>query len=327
MTARSHLLALFAVLAGCVVMAAAPCAALAGQGQETAAKAAAELAALQRSLDEASAAKDWAKALTVARQMNDLLEWQHVEALCRVARYEALLGHTKEAYEVLQRASDTGLVDVWAIRKDEAFAAMRGDERFKKLTREMWLKAYIHLLERPERNAYQKPEEVMQALAFKPGERVADVGAGSGYFTVRVAKAVGPTGVVWAVDIAPELLDYLGRRAQELGLSNIKLVKVGPDDPQLPRAGVDTVLMVDTLHYIKERAAYAGKLKAALAPGGRVVVIDFIPKAPGERPWGPPPEQNMSRQEVDTAMAAAGLVPVNVHDFLPEHFFVEYAVR
>jgi len=285
------------------------------------------LETLGRSLEEAISAKDWARALVLAEQVNEAVEQQHVDALYAVARIQALLGHKKEAYEWLQRAADAGLMNVWEVRRDEAFAGIRDEDQFKTVTRAIWLRAYIHLLERKERDAYQKPEQVMQALAFRAGERVADVGAGSGYFTVRVARAVGPDGFVWAVDIAQELLDYLGRRALDEGLSNIRLVKVGPDDPQLPPAGVDTVLMVDTLHYVKNRAAYAAKLRAALAPGGRVVVIDFIPKARGERPWGPPPEQNMSREEVDVAMAAAGLRPVKVYDFLPEHFFVEYALR
>jgi len=282
---------------------------------------------LQHSLQQATSAKDWPRALALAEQLNQMVEPEHVETLYTIARLHALLGHRKEAYEWLERANDAGLMSVWQVREDEAFAGLHEEEEFKKLTRAMWLKGYVYLLERKERDTYQKPEQVMQTLAFRLGERVADVGSGSGYFTVRVARAVGPSGLVWAVDIAQELLDYLGRRVQEEGLSNVRLVKVGPDDPQLPSAGVDTVLMVDTLHYIKERAAYAAKLRAALAPGGRVVVIDFIPKAPGERPWGPPPEQNMSRQEVDAAMAAAGLMPARVHDFLPEHFFVEYLVR
>jgi len=286
-----------------------------------------QLEILHRSLQEATSAKDWAKALALAEQINEAIEPQHVEALYTIARLQALLGHKKEAYEWLQRANDAGLMNVWEVRKDEAFAGLRDEDQFKKVTRAIWLKAYIHLLERKERDTYQRPEQVMQALGFRPGERVADIGAGSGYFTVRVARAVAPSGLVWAVDIAQELLDYLGRRAQDEGLSNVRLVKVGPDDPQLPPAGVDTILMVDTLHYIKDRAAYAAKLRAALAPGGRVVVIDFIPKAPGERPWGPPPEQNMSREEVDVAMTAAGLRPVRVYDFLPEHFFVEYVVK
>jgi hypothetical protein len=86
-------------------------------------------------------------------------------------------------------------------------------------------------------------------------------------------------------------------------------------------------MMVDTLHYVKDRAAYARKLRAALAPGGRVVIVDFRPRPLEERPWGPPPEQKMSREEVDAAMAEAGLFPARVHEFLAEQFFVEYKAR
>ena len=93
---------------------------------------------------------------------------------------------------------------------------------------------------------------------------------------------------------------------------------------ELPAGGVDTILMVDTLHYITQRTAYAEKLRAGLAPGGRVVIIDYKPKPFEERPWGPPPEQQISRETVDADFAKAGLQPVKVHDFLPEQYFVEY---
>jgi ubiquinone/menaquinone biosynthesis C-methylase UbiE len=204
---------------------------------------------------------------------------------------------------------------------------MRDQDCFKKATQAIWLKGYLWILERPERDAYQQPDRVMQMLAFRPGERVADIGAGSGYFARRVSSAVGPAGIVWAIDIRQEVLAVLGERARGDGLTNIQLQVVRPDDPQLPPAGVDTILMVDTLHYIKDRAAYARTLRAGLAPGGRVVIIDFRPKPLEERPWGPPPEQKMSREDVDAAMAEAGLFPARVHDFLTEQFFVEYRTR
>lgn len=284
---------------------------------------------VERQLDQATAAKDWARAVALAEELNGPIEERHVASLHRIARLHALLGHGKEAYEWLKRAADAGVVDVYDVRKDEAFAFLRGDERFKALLRAMWVKAYVAMLERPEREGFQMPGKVMEALAFRAGERVADVGAGSGYFTLRVAKAVGPAGSVLAVDIAPELLEHLAGRARDAGLSNVKTQLVKKDDPQLPPRGVDTVLMVDMLHYVKapDRGAYAKKLAAGLAPGGRVVVVDYVPKTPEERPWGPPPEQNMSRAEVDEAMAAAGLVPAKAHDFLPEQFFVEYRAR
>jgi SAM-dependent methyltransferase len=284
-------------------------------------------AVLERKLAQAEQAKDWAAALEAARPLEDLAEGEHLEAVYRVARLQALLGQREAACESLERLGQAGLFDVSRVRRDEAFAPLREDERCRKAVRALWLRGYLWLLERPERDAYQKPDEVMAALAFRPGERVADIGAGSGYFARRVSKAVGPAGVVWAIDIAPEVLEYLEARARREGLGNVRIQRVQPDDPQLPAAGVDTILMVDTLHYVKERAAYARRLRAGLAPGGRVVVIDFIPKSPEERPWGPPPEQKMSREEVDAAMAEAGLVPARVHGFLTEQFFVEYRAR
>jgi ubiquinone/menaquinone biosynthesis C-methylase UbiE len=183
---------------------------------------------------------------------------------------------------------------------------------------------YIAMLERPERESFQKPKEVMAALALKPGEQVADVGAGSGYFTIPVAKAVGPTGVVWALDIRQEMLDYMAKRLEAEKISNVRLKLVAADDPQLPAGGVETILMVDVFHYIENGAEYARKLRAGLAPKGRVVVIDYIPKPWAERPWGPPPEQQMPRESLDAWMAQAGLKPAKVHSFLTEQYFVEY---
>ena len=284
-------------------------------------------ALLEKRLAAAESSKEWATALAAAVQLEAIVEEDHLKALYRVARLHALLSHREEACEALERLGQAGLFDVSRVRKDEAFSSLREDERFKKAVRAIWLRGYLWLLERPERDAYQKPDQVMAALAFRPGERVADIGAGSGYFARRISKAVGPAGVVWAIDIAPDVLEYLEARARREGLANVRIQRVQPDDPQLPAGGVDTILMVDTLHYVKDRGAYARKLRAGLAPGGRVVVIDFLPKSPEERSWGPPPEQKLSREEVDVAMAEAGLVPAQVHEFLTEQFFVEYRPR
>jgi len=284
-------------------------------------------ALLEKRLADAEKSQDWAAALDAGLQLNAIAEGEHVTALYRIARLHALLGHRDEACDFLEQVSQAGLFDVAEVRQDGAFASLRESERYRKAVRAIWLRGYLWILERPERDAYQKPAEVMAALAFRPGERVADIGAGSGYFARRVSKVVGSTGEVRAIDIAPEVLDYLEARARREGLGNIRVQRVTPDDPQLPAGGVDTILMVDTLHYVKERGAFAKKLRAGLAPGGRVVVIDFIPKSPEERPWGPPPEQKMSRAEVDAAMAEAGLAPARVHDFLTEQFFVEYRPR
>lgn len=283
-----------------------------------------ELSALESELNAALAAGDDERALALAMRVNEAIEPRHVDALYAVARLHARLGHEKEALDWLERAAAAGLLSVQELRADEAFATLREQERFRTLTRAVWLKGYLWLLERPERDLYQQPDRVLKTLALRPGERVADVGAGSGYFTVRLARAVGEQGTVWALDINETLLEHLRRRIAEEGLTNVRVAKVAADDPGLPPGGVDTVLMVDTLHYVRDRAAYARRLRTGLAPGGRIVIIDFRPKPLEERPWGPPPEQEMTREEVDAAMAEAGLLPVAVHDFLTEQFFVEY---
>jgi len=100
---------------------------------------------------------------------------------------------------------------------------------------------------------------------------------------------------VLALDIAPEMLEYLDLRVKARKATNVTLRLVASDDPQLDPGGVDTILMIDAIHYVKDRVAYAKKLRPALAPGGRVVIIDYRPKPMSERPWGPPPEQQFRR--------------------------------
>ena len=104
----------------------------------------------------------------------------------------------------------------------------------------------------------------MAKLGLKPGDTVADLGAGSGYFTLRFAKAVGPQGKVYAVDVAPEMLDYIRQRAQDDDVKNIQLLQAFPHDPQLPLASVDMIFICDTLHHISERPTYYPLLVKAL---------------------------------------------------------------
>ncbi len=183
---------------------------------------------------------------------------------------------------------------------------------------------YIARQESPDRAKWQKPDEVVAALKLEPGQRIADVGCGPGYFTIPIAKAVGPTGKVWAVDIEPKILARARAHAVAAGLSNIEYVHCLADDPRLPVASADTIVIVNTFHHFADRRAYVAKLRKALLPGGRIVNIDFIPKPREERGFGPPLEMQLSRETVDADMAAAGLRPARVHEFLPEQYFVEY---
>ena len=247
-------------------------------------------------------AGDHEKALLLAKKALEL-QPDDPDTLYNIAALHGLLGHKDESYAALRKAAETGGMRSWKMER---------------------LEGYLAMLDRPERADFQKPEQVMAALALKKGERVADLGAGSGYFTIPVAKAVGPQGTVWALDIEPFMVDTVEKRAREAGLKNVKPLLVQKDDPALPPGGVDTILMVDTYHYVKNRVEYAKKLRAGLAPGGRVVIIDYIPKTWEVRPWGPLPHNQFPKETVDAEMAAAGLKPVKVHDFLTEQYFVEY---
>jgi ubiquinone/menaquinone biosynthesis C-methylase UbiE len=144
---------------------------------------------------------------------------------------------------------------------------------------------YIAFLDDPARDAYQKPDDVMKALALRPGEVVADIGAGSGYFTVRFARAVGETGRVYAVDISSDMIRHLNRRIRDAGIRNVVTILSDPDDPLLPDASVDRFVIVDTWHHIEDQGEYLGLLKRMLKPGGQVVHIDFQKR---DLPVGPP---------------------------------------
>jgi len=285
-----------------------------------------DIAALKAAVEREAKAGNPALAAQKAEELAEAVESDHFEALYRAAELHAALGDRERAYRFLDRAIAAGFYDRGRILEDEAFKEFRGEDLFKTLARKAWANGYVLLLERSNREEVQKSPEIMKALAFKPGERVADIGAGSGYFTIPVSEAVGPTGVVHALDIAPEMIAYLDFRLKSRKIENVRLRKVTSDDPQLEPAGVDTVLLIDTIHYVKDRAAYARKVRPALAPGGRLVVIDYIPKPMTERPWGPPPEQQIPREQMDADMAAAGFRVAQAYDFLPEQYFVVYVL-
>ena len=182
---------------------------------------------------------------------------------------------------------------------------------------EHWAKVF----DDPARDAWQKPHEVIQALQLAPDAAVADIGAGTGYFAVRLAHMT-PKGRVYAVDIEPDMVKYLGERAQKSGLKNLTPVLGAPDDPKLP-AKVDLVLMVDVYHHIGKRDAYFRKLAGSLKPGGVVTIIDFSK----DSPIGPPPESRVAAREVRAEMERAGYVSVKEHGFLPNQYFLVFRPR
>ena len=180
-------------------------------------------------------------------------------------------------------------------------------------------RASIRSLEDPRRSEWQKPDQVVKHLGLKPGEAVADIGAGSGYFTLRFAHAVGPTGKVYAVDVDQGMLDYLKGRAKKGHLANIEPVLAEPHDPKLPSASVDVIFVCDTLHHIPDRATYYPLLVRALRPGGRLVNIDFYKKP---LPLGPPLEMKIAKEDMIEEVKPAGFHVVKEFDFLPYQYFL-----
>jgi predicted methyltransferase len=179
---------------------------------------------------------------------------------------------------------------------------------------EAWAKQF----DDPARDAWQKPQEVVALMALAPGQTAADIGAGTGYFLPHLSAAVGPEGRVLGLDIEPKLVAYMRARAEKAGLANVAAQQVAPDDPGLPPASVDRILIVDTWHHIEARAAYAAKLRAALRPGGAVFIVDFTE----DSPHGPPPEYRLSAAAVRATLLAAGLEAEVLEESLPNQYVV-----
>jgi ubiquinone/menaquinone biosynthesis C-methylase UbiE len=183
-------------------------------------------------------------------------------------------------------------------------------------------KAYIALLEDPARDAYQKPHEVVTALGLKDGERIADIGAGSGYFALRFARHVGASGLVFAVDINPDMIVHLNRRVRDAFLDNVRTILALPDDPLLPAASIDRAFVCETWHHIDSRPRYLALLKKMLKPAGQVIIVDFHKK---DTPVGPPMEMRLSREEVVRELEQNGFRLATEHRFLPYQYFLVFA--
>ena len=130
-------------------------------------------------------------------------------------------------------------------------------------------------LERPEREEEEKTELLVEALKIRPGEVMADIGAGTGYFSRRLARKVGDQGVVYAVDIQQEMLDLMSRTNALLNIRNIKVILGTPTDPKLPSETIDTILMVDVYHELDHPYEMMQAMTKALKPGGRIVLVEF----------------------------------------------------
>lgn len=182
---------------------------------------------------------------------------------------------------------------------------------------EQWAKEF----DDPSREAWQQPQRVIAALGIKPGQSIADIGAGTGYFSVRLARSAG-TPTVYAVDIEPSMVAYLQGRAAKEGLKNLRAVQAAADGPNLPEP-VDTVLIVDTFHHIPNRVAYFTALKRSLKPGGTLAIVDFKKDSPS----GPPVDFRFTPDQISAELAQAGFVLAERHDFLPRQLFLLYRAK
>ncbi|MGE0551655.1 MAG: class I SAM-dependent methyltransferase [Kofleriaceae bacterium] len=178
---------------------------------------------------------------------------------------------------------------------------------------ERWAKVF----DDPARDAWQQPDKVISLLELAPEMVVADVGAGTGYFTMRLAPQV-PRGQVIATDLEPDMVRHITERAKREGATNVRAIVTPPEDPQLGARSVDRILVVDVWHHLGDRAAYARKLAAALKPRGMLAIVDF--KLDATR--GPPKQHRLAPEAIIADLRAGGLDAELASLDLPDQYLV-----
>lgn len=168
---------------------------------------------------------------------------------------------------------------------------------------------------------------MIEALKLKPGMAVADLGSGSGYFTRRFIEAVTETGMVYAVDVEPEMLAYAKESVIHMHVGySAEFILAQPDNPKLPFESVDLLFVCNTIHHLEDRSKYFGNLKSSLKPGARIAIIDFYPdERSGD--LGFPKHHLVARDTVIQEMTAAGYQFAREHSFLPKQYFLEFTPR
>lgn len=177
------------------------------------------------------------------------------------------------------------------------------------------------------RDGWQRPERVIEALAIEPGARVAEIGAGSGYWLAHLSDAVGPEGRVYAVEVTPELVERLEAQVEEASLSNVDVILGAYHDPRLPDGRVDLALTCLTYHHIEDRVRYFRSLRTDLARGARVAHLDDRPDAPAPISWFQTAGHWTPPDEIGREMGEAGYRLVDAHDFLPSQSFQVFEPR
>ena len=176
---------------------------------------------------------------------------------------------------------------------------------------------YIERMDRPGRVAGLQVDVVIEKLELKPGDIVADIGSGSGAFSVPMAKAIGPNGKLYAVDIDQKMIDFVANRAKEAGQNNVVPVLGEYDDPKLPVKDVDVAFFHRVLHMIEHRQAYLNAVAKYLKPDGKIVIIEKEPEDATNWMW-------LRRSDVDTWMAANSFYPIAKFGVYDDRYFVVY---
>lgn len=168
------------------------------------------------------------------------------------------------------------------------------------------------------RDSWQKPDEVIHVIGLKPGHVVADIGAGDGYFTRRFARAVAPEGKAIGLEIKSDLVERMNEDARRAGLANYEARLVSTDDPKLAPGSIDVIFLCDTYHHIDSRVDYFRKIRQALKPGGRLIILDMIRSKRNA-------DHSVVREEVIEELREAGYRLAKEHDLLkPRQYFFEF---
>lgn len=183
----------------------------------------------------------------------------------------------------------------------------------------LFLPSDLGLLDAPDRDLWQRPDLIMDAMGIADGSSVGDIGAGSGWFTIRLARRVGPQGLVYAQDVQQEMLTAISRRVSREGFTNVTPVLGLKNDPRLPPSSLDAALMVDAYHEVEDRVTMLSNLAKALKPQGRFGIIDF--RLDGTGP-GPAPEERVSPDVVVSDARKAGLRLIRQEPFLEYQYFL-----
>ena len=173
--------------------------------------------------------------------------------------------------------------------------------------------------EDPARDEWQRPDYVLSLMNLTPSSRVADIGSATGYFPIRFARAC-PEGMVYGVDVEPDMVRYLNERADREGLANLRSIQCAPDDPKIPES-VDVIFICNTYHHISDRPNYFRTCRAKLRPGGRIVNVDWVKR---KMPIGPPPDHKLAAGVCIKEMAEAGYRLVKRDDSLPYQYVLVF---